>query len=286
MRKIFSLFLFLSLTFIAQSQVQIGLFGGISNYVGDITDKAYQNSRGAFGLTAGYQISPRVNLRAGFTLAKITGADSLSTHEDIRLRNLSFSSQISEFSLVAEFNAFDMDARRWSPYVFGGLAVYHFNPYAFDRQNRKVYLQPLSTEGEGLTGYPQKPYALTQLALPFGGGIKYTIIPGVRIALEVGIRKTFTDYLDDVSGNYPDPNELLAAKGQEAVNLSYREDELPNGDLNFPQKGITRGSPKYKDYYYFTGIHLTFLLPGSNNGNRVYSNPAGKNKRYGCPTVF
>lgn len=100
------------------------------------------------------------------------------------------------------------------------------------------------------------------------------------------MRKLFTDYLDDVSGNYADPNDLLVAKGQEAVDLSYREDELPEGDPVYPQKGITRGSPKYKDYYYFSGIHLTFFLPDKNQRERVYSSPAGKKKRYGCPTVF
>lgn len=286
MRKVLPLFLFLFFTIVAKSQVQIGVFGGISNYVGDINEKPYRNSGAAIGLTAGYQLSPRINLRAGFTYAKVAGADSLNTQEDLRLRNLSFQSNITEFSVIGEFNTFSMNVRRWSPYLFGGLAVYHFNPYTFDQQNQKVYLQPLSTEGEGLTGYPQKPYSLTQLALPFGGGIKYAISPNVRIALEIGMRKLFTDYLDDVSGNYADPNDLLAAKGQEAVDLSYREDELPEGDPVYPQKGITRGSPKYKDYYYLSGIHLTFFLPGKNQRERIYSSPAGKNKRYGCPTVF
>jgi len=286
MRKFFFLFPFLIFSCLAQCQLRLGLFGGIANYVGDMTDRPYQNPKGAFGITAGYQILPRVNLRAGFTYAKVGGADSVSKQEDIRMRNLSFQTNISEFSLVAEVNTFDMDYKRWSPYIFGGLAVFHFNPYTYDRQNNKVYLQPLSTEGEGLPGYSQKPYALTQLALPFGGGVKFDISEKVRIAFEVGLRKLFTDYLDDVSGNYPDPNELMAAKGQEAVELSYREDELPNGDLNFPQKGITRGSPKYKDYYYFTGIHLNFQLFDSNNSQRLYSSKMGKNKRYGCPTVF
>ena len=251
-----------------------------------MTDRPYQNSKAAIGVTAGYQILPRVNLRAGFTYAKVDGADSLSRQADIVLRNLSFQTNITEFSLVAEINSFDMNYKRWSPYIFGGLAVFHFNPYTYDQQNNKVYLKPLSTEGQGLPGYSQKPYALTQLALPFGGGIKFNISDKVRIAPEVGLRKLFTDYLDDVSGNYADPNDLLMAKGQQSVDLSYREDELSFGDLNYPAKGITRGSPKYKDYYYFTGIHLTFQLSGGDGSERPYSSKMSKNKRYGCPTVF
>jgi hypothetical protein len=136
-----------------------------------------------------------------------------------------------------------------------------------------------------LPGYPQKPYSLTQLAIPFGGGIKYNISDKVGLAFEVGLRKLFTDYLDDVSGNYADPNELMAAKGQQAVELSYREDELPNGDLNYPVKGETRGNPKYKDYYYFTGLHLIFKFAGSDS-ERSFQGRMGRDKRFGCPTVF
>jgi len=284
MRKSSFLLLLLTLSLLAQSQVQVGIFGGISNYVGDMTEKAYKNSNGAFGINASYQILSRVSLRAGFTFAKVNGADSLIGQDDVRLRNLSFQSNISEFSLVGEFNTFNMEYKRWSPYVFAGLAVYHFDPYTFDQQNNKVYLKPLRTEGEGLPGYA-KSYSLTQLALPFGGGIKYNISDNVRIALEVGLRKLFTDYLDDVSGNYADPNDLLTNVGQQSVDLSYREDELINGNPFYPPKGETRGSPKYKDYYYLTGLHLTFTLPGSNN-ERSYNTKTGKNKRYGCPTVF
>lgn len=285
MRKLSCLTLLLTCSILAKSQVQVGLFGGISNYVGDMTDKLYTNPNGAFGITLGYQILNRVNLRAGFTYAKVNGADSLSKQQDVRLRNLSFQSNISEFSLVAEINTFDMDYKRWSPYVFGGLAVFHFNPYTYDQQNNKVFLQPLGTEGQGLPGYSQKPYALTQLALPFGGGIKYNISDNVRVALEVGLRKLFTDYLDDVSGNYADPNDLLLNRGPQSFNLSYREDELPSGDPFYPPKGETRGSPKYKDYYYFTGLHLVFTLPGDGSSGSSFSR-GGRNKRYGCPTVF
>jgi hypothetical protein len=285
MRKFSCLALLLTCSVLAQSQLQIGVFGGISNYVGDMTDKPYTNSNGAVGITVGYQILNRVNLRAGFTYAKVNGADSLAKQQDVRLRNLSFQSSISEFSAVAEINTFDMDYKKWSPYVFGGLAIFHFNPYTYDQQNNKIFLQPLSTEGQGLAGYP-RPYALTQLAIPFGGGIKYNISDKIRIALEVGLRKLFTDYLDDVSGNYADPNDLLTNRGQQSVDLSYREDELPFGDPFYPPKGETRGSPKYKDYYYFTGLHLVYTLAGDGKSASSFSSKAGRNKRYGCPTVF
>lgn len=284
MQKIFVSLIAFLISFSSFAQFEIGIFGGLSNYQGDLTDKFYKNSRGALGLNLGYILSSRITIKAGFTYAKIAGADSLTSQEDLRLRNLSFQSPITEFSLIGEFNTFDMEAKRWSPYVFAGLAVFHYNPYTFDRNGNKVFLQPLSTEGQGIQGYDKKPYALTQLAIPLGAGIKYNLSEKFRVALEVGLRKLFTDYLDDVSGNYADPNELLAAKGWESVELSYRGDEVPGGDLMYPSKGITRGSPKYKDNYYLTGLHLTYRLSeGDGGGGGVFR---GKKSRYGCPTVF
>ena len=285
MRKLFTLCLLLFFVTVSKSQVRVGVFGGVSNYLGDLNEKLYQNSGPALGFNVGYQLTNHINLRAGFTYGKVKAADSLNSREDFFLRNFSFQSSLTEFSLVGEFNTFDMDMKRWSPYLFGGVALFHFNPYTFDQQGQKVFLQPLGTEGQGLPGYTEtKLYARTQLALPFGGGVKYNISDNVGLALEVGLRKLFTDYLDDVSGNYADPNDLLTARGPQSVELSYREDEIIFGDPNYPAKDISRGSPRYKDYYYFTGLHLVFQLGDGGEGS--YSRKMGRNKRYGCPTVF
>lgn len=259
------------------SQFRLGIFGGLSNYQGDLTDKPYKSSKGAFGITGTFPISERFGIRTGITFAKIAGSDSLSDKPELRARNLSFQSHITEFSVLGEYTIFNLDQIRWSPYIFAGLAVFHFDPYTYDPGGLQVYLQPLSTEGQGLQGYPNKPYALTGLAIPFGGGIKYAISDRVQLGLEAGLRKTFTDYLDDVSGNYADPADLLAGKGQQTVDLSYRGDEV--GFPDYPVKGFTRGSPKSKDYYYFTGLHLSFLL-GNGEGKTA------KKSGYGCPTNF
>jgi hypothetical protein len=278
-------FFFLIACFIAtqsSAQLRAGVFAGISNYQGDLVDQVFQKPGAAFGLSLSYAVSGRLNLRGGLTFAKVSGADSLNSSASLRRRNLSFKSPVTELSFVGEFNTMDMDYRSWSPYLFAGLAVYHFNPYSFDANGNKVFLQPLSTEGQGLPGNPgTQPYSRLQLAIPFGGGIKYNINDNIRIALEIGMRKLFTDYLDDVSSNYADPAELLAEKGPLALELSYRGDDLPGGDPAYPSKGEQRGSPKYNDYYYFTGIHLSFLLPEGRGGSR-----AARKSGYGCPTVF
>ncbi len=280
MQKLFFCLIASFCSLVSFSQLQLGVFGGLSNYQGDLVDKIYQTPRAAIGITAGYEISGRFNIRAGLTFAKVAGADSLNEKDYLRMRNLSFQSPITELSVTGEFNTLNMDIHRWSPYLFGGLALFRFNPYTFDQNGNKVFLQPLGTEGQGLAGYEfSNLYARTQLAIPFGGGIKFNVSDQFRIAMEVGMRKLFTDYLDDVSGNYADPNDLLANRGPLSVDLSYREDEMPGGNPIYPSKGDQRGSPKYKDYYYFSELHLIYRLP---EGNGRGSRKSG----YGCPTVF
>lgn len=287
MFKLFFLLIGCFSSILSFSQLQVGVFGGISNYQGDLVDKLFQKPKAAFGLNVSYQITNRINIRGGFTFAKVTGADSLNTKQsNLQERNLSFESPITEFSLVGEFNTFDLEIKKWSPYIFAGVAVYHYNPSTMDQAGNKVFLQPLGTEGQGLAGYEEtKLYSLTQLAIPFGGGIKYNVTDNFRLAFELGLRKLFTDYLDDVSSNYADASELLAGRGQRAVDFAYRGDEYPGGNPVPPVKGAQRGSPKYKDYYYFTGLHLTILLPEGKGGGGS-SGRAAKRGGYGCPTVF
>lgn len=280
------LIIFLMITSAVPAQrVHIGVFGGLAAYNGDLTDKIFPKkvTNGAIGITANYELRDQIIIRGGFTYSVVGGADRYSEQADLVSRNLNFETSIYEFSAIGEYYFNNLYERRYSPYLFAGLAVYHFNPYTFNGSDTKIYLKPLSTEGQGLPGYPDRqPYALTQLAIPFGGGLKFVITDNLRIGLEVGLRKTFTDYLDDVSSTYADPNDLLAAKGQLAVDLSYRGDELPGGNPLYPAKGAIRGGEKKKDMYYFTGIHLTYRLGGKGGG---LFGKGGKFRQYGCPTV-
>jgi len=283
--KSIHLFIILSFFSLAASgqQFHIGVFGGLAAYNGDLTEKIFPKkvTNGAIGITGNYELKEQIMLRAGLTYAIVGGADRFSDNAELKLRNLAFETQLIEFSLVGEYYLLNLYDRRYSPYAFAGLALYHFNPYAFNGSSQKIYLKPLSTEGQGINGYPdRKPYNLTQLAIPFGGGIKFAVTDNLRVGLEVGLRKLFTDYLDDVSTNYIDPNDLLAAKGQLAVDMSYRSDEV-GGPPTYPTKDYQRGSPKNKDYYYFTGIHLTYKLGG--NGGGLFGGGSGRKSRTGCP---
>jgi opacity protein-like surface antigen len=268
-------------------KVHIGLFGGLSAYQGDLTDKIFPKkvTNGVIGVSLNYELTEQFMIRAGFNYAIVGGADRFSDDDSLKARNLAFETKLTEFSVLGEYYFFDLSEQKFSPYLFAGLAAYHFNPYAYDANKNKIFLKPLSTEGEGLSQYPdRKSYALTQLAIPFGGGIKYAFTDNLRLGLELGMRKLFTDYFDDVSTTYVDPNDLLAAKGQLAVDMSYRGDELPGGNQVYPSKGAQRGGANHKDWYYFLGLHLTYRLGGEGGGGSFYS-PGKKNKRYGCPRV-
>lgn len=284
--RIFLILSILVSTINSSAQFQIGLFGGVSDYHGDLLDIPYRFSNAAFGITAGYKISDRFHIRAGGLIGKIEGADSVSPREGFADRNLSFQSSLKEFSVRAEYNLFNIEETRWTPYAFAGFAVFHFDPYTYDVNNDKHYLKPLSTGGQGLEQYSIKPYSLTQFSLPGGGGIKYAISERIHIAAEIGLRLTFTDYLDDVGGIYPDEFDLLSARGAKAVELSYRRDEIPGGNPNFPRKGASRGrsgSIIYNDFYYVTGLHFIYNLGGG--GGSTFAGRTGKRKDFGCPVI-
>ena len=281
---LFILFL-LSVLFVPAQRVFIGVAGGLSNYNGDLLDKLYHKklTNGFIGLTVHYELQDQILLRGAYNFARVDGSDIYSEKEDLRMRNLHFESAISEFSIVGEYYLFNLYERRFSPYGFVGLGIFHFDPYTYDSAGTKIFLKPLSTEGQGI--YPdKKPYSLWQPTIPFGGGVKFAISENLRIGFEIGIRKTFTDYLDDVSTSYPDQNDLLAARGQTAVDFSYRSDEVPGGNAAFPTKATQRGGAEQKDMYYFTGLNIMFRPSfggGGSNRNRGF----GKKGKYGCPTV-
>jgi hypothetical protein len=281
MQKIFlGTVLILSTIALRAQNFHLVFFGGASNYQGDLQDKKYtfQESHPAFGLGGLYELNDNLSLRAGLSFATVSANDKLSNSILILERNLNFTSRITEGQVGLEYDILSLYQHRFTPYVFGGLAVFHFNPFTFDTTGKKVYLQPLGTEGEGFFDGRSK-YGLTQLAIPFGGGFKYAISDNVRIGIEVGLRKLFTDYLDDVSATYADKNQLLAHNGPEAVELSFRGDELHTG-LTYPSVNGIRGNPKSKDWYYLSLLTISFRISG---GGEKYGNPADKNK-VRCPT--
>jgi opacity protein-like surface antigen len=279
MRKYLLLCLLVPVLSQAQEQrLHLTLFGGVSNYQGDLQSRRFSFNQSNLGLGAGlkYDLTPHFALRAGINYGTISASDK-ENKPDLRARNLSFESRILEGNLLLEYTLFNMEEKRLSPYLFAGVALYHFNPYAYDTLGNKIYLKPLSTEGQGLTT-DRKEYKLTQFAIPFGGGVKFRISNNVVLGYEIGLRKVFTDYLDDVSTTYVDQFTLFQAKGAKAVEMAYRGGELKNGNTTYPADGAIRGGSKYKDWYYFQGLTLTIGIGGGSGGFG-----GGHKGEIGCP---
>ncbi|MDO6434525.1 DUF6089 family protein [Flavitalea sp. BT771] len=267
--------------FLVQAQWHVNILGGFSNYIGDLQRRGYTTQQAHFAFSGGlqYDLSAHFSILGNLSYAKVGASDAYSNKPDVVARNLSFQSRIYEGNLLLEYNLLDLNQHRFTPYAFGGFALYHFNPFAFDSLGHKLYLRQLSTEGEGLAAYPdRKPYNLTQIAIPFGGGIKMRVTDNVVIAYEIGLRKLFTDYLDDVSTTYVDRATLLAARGPDAVKMAYRGSELKTGGA-YPEDGTIRGNHKTKDWYYISGIRITIGI-NTRRGVQEYRRRKGV---YDCP---
>lgn len=241
------------------------LMGGGMNYIGDLNNEsALTLPRLAGGVGLRYRFDNRWALRVEASYGQI-GCD-----EDYNeLRNLSFRSDIIEGAVLAEFNfaPFGSGAteRLWTPYLFGGLGVFHFNPMAMytlgDGQEMWAELQPLHTEGQGSTQYPdRKAYARMQMCLPFGVGVKVRLGKNFSLAAEYGFRKTWTDYLDDVSKTYVE-HDLLQSNcddGALAEQLADRSGEVQEGYVN--AAGVKRGDDSLDDWYAYLHVSLGVSL--------------------------
>ena len=278
MKIIITALAFLISHHLTAQNLHLTLMAGVSNYQGDLQSKrfTFNQAQPAFGIGAMYELSDKLYIRAAASFAKVSGDDKKSPlNKD---RNLSFSSPITEAQLGLEYDILNLYERSFTPYLFAGVAAFRYNPSAIDSAGNKVYLRPLSTEGQGFY-LNRKLNSNKQIAIPFGGGIKLALSEDIRLKFEIGMRYLFTDYLDDVSTTYPDEALLLANKGPQAVALSFRAYEN-KPVLTYPTGG-KRGNPSVKDLYYFTGLTISFRLsPGQGNG--------GGNKKksqYGCPVM-
>lgn len=272
--------------------VHLSLFGGSANYAGDLQSKRFTFDQALFtaGVWGTYEYSNKLMLRAGLHYAQVNAQDKYQSNTLRRLRNLSFASDIWEGHLAAEFHFLGMQDRILSPYVMGGVAVFHFNPYAYapvSAGGQKVFLRPLSTEGQGLTGFPdRKPYQLTQVAVPLGAGVRMKLTDRITAGAEISYRITFTDYIDDVSGRYVDQNALLTQRGPLAVQMAFRTPELPDHTTDpYPINNTIRGGSA-KDNYYFMGLSISYRLTQGSGSNFSGGGAGGRKyrSRLGCPT--
>jgi len=259
-RLAFILFLFSNLSFGQSSE--FGLLLGFSSYKGELSSSLFNTKfwKPAVGIMYKRNMNSHWSYRLGINYGTIVGDDAESKIEYNQRRNLSFRSRVLEFNGMFEFNFFPYQiakaTSKWTPYIFGGIAVYRFNPQA-QLGDDWYDLQPLGTEGQGTTLYPDSDkYKRVAFAIPVGGGVKIKFSRRFGIALEAGARRTYTDYLDDVSTTYADKDILFAQNGELSAILSDRS--IDGQAVNNTNR--QRGDSSNKDWYMFGGITLTFTL--------------------------
>jgi hypothetical protein len=200
-----------------------------------------------------------------------TGIDELWRKQ----RNLDFRTNVWEANIAAEifptmfFSNDPENQPRLRPYGLIGIGMFHFNPEGSlkDANGNKTWykLQPLRTEGQGMAEYPNsKPYKLTQMNIPFGGGVKYYISERVNAGIEILYRKTFTDYIDDVSQTYIDYRNfnkyLSSADAPLAKALSDKAKGIIYPGMGRYPVGTQRGDLKNGDTYFSVVAKIGFRL--------------------------
>lgn len=291
-RYILSVALLLPLLSQAQKHHEAGLSFGVSNYYGDLQDKIFPLSgyHPMVGVSYKMFMTPRVGLRFGASYTTLSGADSLSDIQALKLRNLNFTTRVIGAEAGVEYNFWPIDRVRcrFSPYVFAGVGVFYSNPFTNGMNGEKVFLRPLSTEGQGLPSYPdRKPYSNVNISFPFGAGVKVLVNKTLVISAEMGFRPTTTDYLDDVSKSYVNLDTLAKYKGTQSVQLSYRGNKADgwygNGNGNgqsYVDYGYKRGDSRANDWFWFGNVTIGLYLKASGNTRTYWQTncPRGRKK--------
>jgi hypothetical protein len=239
---------------------EVGITGGVMYYVGDLNPQRHfpPGSRFALGALYRYNFTDRYALRVQGLYGRVQAYDSDASDDLQRFRNLSFRSSIIEAGALFEVNFFPYRGegkkqKKWTPFVFGGLAYFHMDPKA-ELQGEWYQLQPLGTEGQGTTAGGD-PYKRDQVCIPFGAGIKVNA-GRLDFQLEWGARRTYTDHLDDVSGRYVDNARLAFEASPLTAALADRSEAADTG-LN---TGRARGDGNTRDWYYYSGLTISFII--------------------------
>jgi hypothetical protein len=273
-----------------RQRYEFSIGAGASNFLGDLggadqigthyfKDFEWTMTRFAAAIGLRYKLSEFFALNSHLTYGRVAGDDKLTKEFFRNYRNLSFFSDIFELNINFE-GAFQQEqighryrlkrvkgikAYEIYTYAFAGVGAFYFDPKT-RFGGKTVRLKPYNTEGQGLVE-TRKEYSQIQFCIPLGLGFKYTIDRKWGVGLEVGIRKTFTDYIDDVSTTYYDPQFWIDKYGYEkGILIANVADRSSHARPYITEPGAQRGDPRYKDSYMFAIFSINYKLrTGRNN---------------------
>ena len=233
---------------------ELGVAAGGSGYMGDLN---INNPIKVSGISASGFVQRNfdgyLSAQIKYTFGIISAADSNSSNQQFRNRNLSFTTTLSEIAFIGQFNFIkyipEAGRNKFTPFIYLGVGALKYSPTTI-YQGKKVSLPDAKTEGETL------PYNTTAFSIPYGAGVKYNIAGKLTLSADIGYRNPNTDHLDDVSGYYPVKGNL---KTPLSVALSDRSGEKTGVYIGSP--GSQRGDLSPRDTYFFiqVGISYTFI---------------------------
>ncbi len=268
----------------------LGDLGGLDKVGTDYSpvDYDFQITRTAMGIGYKYKLQKWLNLVSTFNWLILKGDDKFTKEPFRHERNLNFKSNIFELAARIEFAYFanrvtsrysiKKTFRRrmkgiqteWVGFI--GIGGFYYNPKGQDKSGAWIPLRPLHTEGQGLPGGP-KQYSNFSIAIPMGIGMNMYIKRQWTVGFEINWRKTFTDYIDDVSTVYYDPGKLAAAYGPKSAEMADKSlgnipgFSKPDGAGNPAQ----RGDSKQKDSYFSIQLKGGYVFKYKRSRSRLRS---------------
>lgn len=240
------------------SRSELGLHVGQMYYIGELNPYIpYNQTDNAFGLMYRLNKQTRMSYRINYTYGGLHANDASSSIEQHVNRNLSFQTDIHELSAGIEFyfKTYELGNKKYSETFYfilqGGL--FYMNPKT-NYGGQLIALRELGTEGQ--LGRSQ--YNRIQFCIPLGIGYKMSLGKFASLNVDIAIRKTFTDYIDDVGSTSYATLEDFENHGDPS--LSYA---LSNRSID-GSRTERRGNPVTKDWYVYSGITLAVKL-GSGN---------------------
>ena len=238
------------------------LFLGGSNLLGDLGGGSSDGSFGpkdfdlkavrpAIGIGTSYNMRG-LSLGTNLLYTRLVGNDAFSQSESRSQRNLSVRTDLIELNIIGEIRPFGSTPVLKRMYLTAGIGGIFYQPKA-ELNDEWIKLRPLGTEGQFING--TKSYSKFDVVIPYGVGYKFPLGPTTTLNLDIGIRKTFTDYLDDVSTVYADNATLLEVSGANAAQLADRS------SLSYAE-GTQRGGADNDDSYFIVGLKLEKTIGG------------------------
>lgn len=212
--------------------IEVGPHAGITSYVGELNVwrnlgqwqwKELNQFSYDWGALVRFNYNTRWSFRLDYTHGRFRASDAVTAWRPEA--ELSFKSTVNDLALIAEFNFLDYYTghikNTISPYIFGGISGFMFDT------------EPKNVE-------QNQNYSEYALSVPFGMGLKLSLSKHIATTVEWRMHYTLTDYLDDVSGVYPD------------------------GDENFPV-GYQRGNSQTNDWFGMVNVSFTwkFVIPNN-----------------------